>query len=95
MLLRTIQLLSSSFSLRKPLLFFTTPLPDLTPADNSLFPKVKSNLKGCRFDTILDIQIDVIHELKSILAAELNIGIQKLYKCASKCIELGRMGVQS
>jgi len=85
------QLLSSSFSLRKALLFFTTPLPDLTPVDNSLFPKVKSNIKGCRFDTILDIQNDVMRELKSILAAEFHIGIQKLYDCSTKCIELGGM----
>ena len=56
---------------------------------------MKSNLKGCRFDTILDIQNDVMCDLKSILAAEFHMGIQKLYDCASKCIELGGMYVES
>jgi len=67
----------------------------LTPADDSLFPTVKSNLKGRHFDTNLDIQNDVMRELKSILAAEFHIGIQKLYNCASKCIDLGWMYVES
>jgi hypothetical protein len=46
------------------------PLPDLAPVYNSLFSEVKSNFKGLCFDTILDIQNDVMSELKSILAAE-------------------------
>jgi hypothetical protein len=38
--------------------------PDLAPADEFLFPKVKFNLKGRRFDTISDIQNKVTSELK-------------------------------
>jgi len=30
--------------------------PDLAPADYFLFPRVKSNLKGCLSDSISDIQ---------------------------------------
>jgi hypothetical protein len=37
---------------------------DLAPADYFLFPKVKSNFKGRRFDTILDIHYNVTSELK-------------------------------
>ena len=51
---------------------------------NFLFPEVKPNPKGQHFNTILDIQNDVMNELKSILAAEFHIGIQKLYDCASR-----------
>jgi hypothetical protein len=40
--------------------------PGLALADYFLFPKVKSNLKGCCFDTISDIQNNVMSELKSI-----------------------------
>lgn len=53
---------------------------------NFLFPEVKSNPKGQHFNTILDIQNDVMSELKSILAAEFHIGIQKLNDCASRCM---------
>jgi hypothetical protein len=42
----------------------------MAPTEYSLFPKVKSNLKGLHFVTILDIQNDVMSELKSILAAD-------------------------
>jgi hypothetical protein len=31
-------------------------LPDLAPADYFLFPKMKSHLKACLFDSISDIQ---------------------------------------
>jgi hypothetical protein len=30
--------------------------PDLAPCDFSLFPTIKLKLKGCRFDTIEEIQ---------------------------------------
>ena len=64
----------------KALLFLTTPhSPDLASADYFIFPKVKSNLKGRRFNTISDIQNNVTSELKTIPAAEFYWGIQKLH----------------
>jgi hypothetical protein len=33
--------------------------PDLAPCDFFLFPKMKLNLKGCRFDTIEEIQAEL------------------------------------
>ena len=64
MLLSTTQLSSSSFSLRKALTVHYHPLysPDLAPVDYFLFPKVKSNLMGRRFDIILDILNNVTSE---------------------------------
>lgn len=61
--------------------------------DNFLFPKMKSNQMGRRFDIILDILNNVTSELKSIPAVELYGGIQKLYDRASRYIELGGMHV--
>jgi hypothetical protein len=40
--------------------------PDLAPADFFLFPKLKSTLKGRRFQTIEEIQENAIRELRAI-----------------------------
>jgi transposase len=40
--------------------------PDLAPADFFLFPKLKSTLKGCRFDTTDEIQKNLMNELFTI-----------------------------
>jgi len=40
--------------------------PDLAPADFFLFPKLKTTLKGRRFETIEEIQENVIRELHAI-----------------------------
>lgn len=42
--------------------------PDLVPADYFLFFEVNSNLKGHCFNTISDIQNNVMNELENILA---------------------------
>jgi hypothetical protein len=65
--------------------------PDLAPVDCFLFPKVKSNPTGRRFDIIIDTLNNVTSELKSISAAEFYGDIQKLYDRASRHIELGGM----
>jgi len=41
--------------------------PDLAPVDFFLFPKLKSTLKGCRFDTFDEIQKNLTKELFAIL----------------------------
>jgi histone-lysine N-methyltransferase SETMAR len=40
--------------------------PDLAPADFFLFPKLKTTLKGRRFQTIEEIQENAIRELRAI-----------------------------
>jgi hypothetical protein len=54
------------FAAKKSVTFLYPPplprSPDLAPANHILFPEVKSNLKGRRFDTISDIQINVTSE---------------------------------
>jgi hypothetical protein len=41
--------------------------PDLAPADAFLFPKLKTTLKGRRFQTIEEIQENAIRELRAII----------------------------
>jgi transposase len=40
--------------------------PDLAPADFCLFPKIKTTLNRCRFQTIGEIQENTIRELRAI-----------------------------
>jgi len=62
--------------------------PDLAPADYFLFPKVNSNLKGCLFDSISDIQTAVTSTLNTIAKDNFYKGIQKLYDRANLCVQL-------
>ena len=49
--------------------------PDLAPADYVLFPKVKSHLKGCPFDSISDIEKAVTSTLNTIAKDDFYKGI--------------------
>jgi transposase len=40
--------------------------PELNPAEFFLFPKIKTTLKGSRFQTIEEIQENAIRELRAI-----------------------------
>jgi hypothetical protein len=55
-------------------------LPELAPMDYFLLP------------TTADIQ-NMTSELKSVMAAEFNRGIQKLYDHVNRCTELGGLYV--
>ena len=66
-------------------------LPDLAPAVYFLFPKVKSHLKGCLFDSISDIQKAVTSTLNTIAKYDFYKGIQKLYDGANLCVQLEGM----
>jgi len=44
--------------------------PDLSPPDYFLFPKVKLQLKGARFDTVEEIQEAMTNQLNKIPAEE-------------------------
>jgi len=53
-------------------------LPDLSPPDYFLFPKVKLQLKGARFDTIEEIQKAVTDQLNKIPAEDFSNAMKKL-----------------
>jgi histone-lysine N-methyltransferase SETMAR len=60
--------------------------PDLSPSDYFLFPKVKLQLKGTRFDTIEGIQEALTDQLKKISAEGFSHAMKKLETCANLCI---------
>jgi len=55
--------------------------PDLAPADFFLFPKLKTTLKGRRFQTIQEIQENALRELRAITEA-----FQQCKKLWERCI---------
>ena len=69
--------------------------PDLEPADYILFPKMKSHLKGCLFDSISDIQKAVTSTLNTIAKDDSYKDIQKLYDGANLCVQLEGMYVEN
>ena len=60
--------------------------PDLSPPDYFLFPKVKLQLKGARFDTIEEIQKAVTDQLNKIPAEDFSNAMKKLETRANLCI---------
>jgi len=54
--------------------------PDLAPADFLLFPKLKTTLKGRRFQTVEDIQENVIRELRAITESAFQEAFQQWKK---------------
>jgi hypothetical protein len=52
--------------------------PDLAPANYFLFPKVKLQLEGARFDTITAIQEAVTDKLQAIPAEDFSNTMKKL-----------------
>ena len=59
--------------------------PDLAPADFFLFPRLKATLKGCRFQTIEEIQENVIRELRTITESAFQEAFQQ-WKKREQCI---------
>jgi len=59
--------------------------PDLAPADFFLFPKLKTTLKGRRFQTIEESQENVIRELHAITGNAFQESFQQLKKCWERC----------
>jgi histone-lysine N-methyltransferase SETMAR len=60
--------------------------PDLSPANYFLFPKVKLQLKGARFDTTEETQKAVTNQLNKIPAEDFTNAMKKLETCANLCI---------
>ena len=60
--------------------------PDLAPADFFLFPKLKTTLKGRRFQTIEEIQENAIRELRAITERAFQEAFQQWKKRWEQCI---------
>jgi hypothetical protein len=62
-------------------------LPDLAPVDFFLFPKMKSQLKGKRFQDISTIQANVTEQIRSIPKDLFKKSFQSLYERCKSCID--------
>jgi len=60
--------------------------PDLAPAEFFLFPKLETTFKGCCFQTIGEIQENVIRELLTITESAFQEAFQQLKKNWEQCI---------
>jgi hypothetical protein len=60
--------------------------PDLAQADFFLFPKLKTTLKGRRFQTIEGIQENAIRELRAIAESAFQEAFQQWKKHRDRCI---------
>jgi hypothetical protein len=61
-------------------------VPDVSPPDYFLSPKVKLNMKGARFDTIEEIQKAVTDKLSKIPVEDFSNAMKKLETRANLCI---------
>jgi histone-lysine N-methyltransferase SETMAR len=79
----------SRFLIRKQVTVLHHPSysPDLTPADFFLFPKLKSQLKGKRFQDISIMQANVTEQIRSILKDLFKKSFQSLYEHCKSCID--------
>ena len=59
--------------------------PDLAPADFFLFTKLKTTLKGRRFQTIEEIQENAIRELRAITESAFQEAFQQWKKRWERC----------
>jgi transposase len=60
--------------------------PELVPADIFLFPKVKTTLKGRRFQITDEIQKNAIRELRAITESAFQELFQQWKKCWERCV---------
>ena len=60
--------------------------PDLAPADFFLFPRIKRDLKGCRFDTVEDVIAASTGALNSIQVEEFQRCFEQWKQRLDKCI---------
>jgi len=60
--------------------------PDLAPVDFFLFPKLKSTLQGCRFQTTEEIKENSLQDLCAIPQNTFQDEFQNWKKCWEQCI---------
>ena len=63
--------------------------PDLAPADFFLFPKLKSTLKGRRFQTVEEIKENSLQDLRGIPQNTFQDAFQNWKKRWERCIKSG------
>jgi len=63
--------------------------PDLAPADLFLFPKLKSSLKGRRFQTVEEIEENSVRDLRAIPQNTFQDAFQNWEKRWERCIKRG------
>jgi hypothetical protein len=62
----------------------------LIPCDFFLFPKIKLNLKGRRFDTIEEIQAESQRVLDTVTEKDFQKAFQKWRRQWDRCLHAGR-----
>ena len=60
--------------------------PDLAPCDFWLFPKLKENLRGSRFETIEEMKEAVTRVVDTFTLEDFQGAFQKLVERYNKCI---------
>ena len=63
--------------------------PDLAPCDFWLFPKLKENLRGCRYETIEEMKEAVTKVIDTLTQEDFHGAFQKLLERYNKCIAAG------
>ena len=63
--------------------------PDLAPCHFWLFPKLKENLRGCRYETIKEMKEAVMRVIDTLTQEDFHGAFQKLLQWYNKCIAAG------
>jgi hypothetical protein len=63
--------------------------PDSAPCDFFLFPRLKSNLKGKRFQDVAEIQLNTTQQLQDIPKQAYQTCIEKWKDRWNRCIQSG------
>ena len=63
--------------------------PDLAPCDFCLFPKLKENLRGCRYETVEKMKEAVTKVIDMLTQEDFHGAFQKLLERYNKCIAAG------
>ena len=66
-----------------------TDSPDLAPCDFWLFPKLKENIRGCRYETIEEMKETVTKVIDMLTLEDFHGAFQKLLERYKKCIAAG------
>ena len=63
--------------------------PDLGPCDFWLLPKLKENLRGCRYEIIEEMKEAVTKVIDTLTQEDFHGAFQKLLEQYNKCIATG------
>jgi hypothetical protein len=83
MSLKTTEFVANNYMIIVPYPHYS---PDLAPCDFALFPKLKMKLKGCRFETVSDIQRESQVVLDSIKENDFHGAFEAWKKRVDCCI---------